>query len=86
MTQLCSPALPVRMETDSAGSPARFFFRDLLHRVLRIEQRWQIDTDWWDAEGRVHRDYYAVTTLEGALIVLCYDHLEPGWYISRVYD
>ena len=86
MTRLWSEGELIRIETDSQGRPVRFFWHERLHRLRHIEQRWQVDTDWWDAEGRVYRDYYAVTTLDGLLCVFYLDHVTEAWYLGRIYD
>lgn len=86
MTRLWAEGEPVRMEMDSEGRPVRFRWREQLYRLQRVQQRWQVDSDWWSAEGRVWRDYWAVITIEGLLCVLYYDHLTSEWRMTRAYD
>ncbi len=76
----------IEMESDSAGRPVRFGWRGRTYRLQRVQQRWQVDSDWWSAEGRVWRDYMAVVTLEGLFCVIYYDYLDECWHMSRVYD
>lgn len=86
MTRLWVEGEPIQMETDSEGRPVRFRWRGRLYRLQRVQQRWQVDSDWWSAEGRIWRDYWAVTTFEGLLCVIYYDHLTAAWRIAREYD
>lgn len=84
MTRLLSE--PLTVQTDAAGRPLRFTWRNLHFRVAAIHQHWQVDTDWWDEAGRVYRDYVAVTTQDGLFCVLAYDHLTARWFLSHAYD
>ena len=71
---------------DSEERPVRFRWQGRLYRLQRVQQRWQVDSDWWSAEGRVWRDYLAVTTFEGIFCVIYYDHLRDGWFVGCMYD
>lgn len=86
MTRLWSASEPILVEQNRTGVPTRFFWRKRVHRVRRIEQRWQIDTDWWADSGRVWRDYLALTTSEGLLCVIYQDLMDKKWFISKIYD
>ncbi|MCB0148382.1 MAG: hypothetical protein M9936_32290 [Caldilinea sp.] len=77
---------PIFAQTDAAGRPVTFVLSEYRYRLLRIEQYWEVDTDWWAEAGRVWRRYGAATTLEGVLVVLFYDVLREGWYLEKVYD
>jgi len=77
---------PILAQTDDAGRPVTFVLSEHRYRLLRIEQHWEVDTDWFSDAGRVWRRYVAATTLEGVLVVLFYDVLREGWYLEKVYD
>jgi hypothetical protein len=86
MTRLWSDGEPIRVETDSSGRPTRFEWRSRLYRLQRIQQHWQVDTDWWSEEGRIWRDYLTVTTGDGLLCVIYCDLLTGDWRMEKAYD
>ena len=85
MTRIWSEGESIRVESDRAGLPVRFFWHGR-RQVQQIVQRWQVDSDWWLSEGRVWRDYFAAITTDGLLIVFYYDHLRSEWRLARIYD
>ncbi len=76
----------VTVDEDRYGQPVRFSWNGRRHRVDEVCQRWRIETDWWDGEGPVSREYVAVTTEEHLLCVLYRDLQDGRWVLSRVYD
>lgn len=86
MTRLWKEGVPVQVETDPRGDVRSFTWNRRTHAADKIRQRWQVDTDWWTEEGRVHRDYQAVTTTDGLLCVLYFDFEDEEWYLSKLYD
>ncbi|MCB0074137.1 MAG: hypothetical protein KDE20_21880 [Caldilineaceae bacterium] len=86
MTRLWPQGQPIDVATDSHGRPVRFDWQGRSHRLKQVQQRWQVDTDWWSEEGRVWRDYQAVITTDGLLCVLYLDLLEQRWYLAKLYD
>jgi hypothetical protein len=86
MTRLWAEGESLQVETDSQGNPVRFVWRGRRHRLQRIQQRWQVDSDWWSAEGRVWRDYWAVVTFDGLLCVIYQNLQDRAWYMAKEYD
>jgi hypothetical protein len=86
MTRQWQAGEPIEMECDERGRPTGFRWRGKRHGLHRIRQRWTVDTDWWSDGGRVHRDYLAVTTLDGLLCVIYHDRLDDEWRLARLYD
>ena len=88
MTRLFNPALPITIESDSAGRPVRFSVHGRRQRLAQVLQHWRVDADWWVEEGAVHREYWAVTTLEGVMCVIYRDtaSTEDGWFLVKIYD
>lgn len=87
MSRLFNPPLKIDMHTDSQGRPVYFDLNDRRHKLAKVLQHWQVDTDWWTPEGRVHRDYWAVTTVKGMLcVIFCDLEGEGGWFLSKLYD
>ncbi len=71
MSRLWPEGESISVQTDDAR-PARCAFTwqgAATHRLAQIQQRWQVDTDWWSEAGRIWRDYVAVTTTDGLLCV-----------------
>ncbi len=86
MSRLWPEGEPVAVLANAAAQPVRFTWQGRSHRVAQVQQQWQVDADWWRAEGRVKRAYHAVTTSSGLLCVL-YQDLESGaWFLAKVYD
>jgi hypothetical protein len=75
----------VQVEKNPRGQIDSFAWNDRTHTVEKVWQRWQVDSDWWTEQGRVHRDYHAVTT-DGFLCVLYFDFQDEQWYLSKLYD
>jgi hypothetical protein len=86
MTRLFHPAVPITVELDADGSPRQFRWQERLHQVARVEQCWQVDTDWWTPAGRASRAYFALTTQTGLLCVVYHDRLAAAWCLSCAYD
>lgn len=87
MTRLWTTGHAIEVERNPRASTVRAFtWRGRMHTVQKVRQRWQVDTDWWSEEGRVHRDYWRVTTTDGLCCDLYLDLLDEQWYIARCYD
>lgn len=86
MSRLWPDGEPIAMHTDAQGRPVHFTWRGQLHRLGRIHQRWQVDVDWWHSEGRVWREYLAVTTSAGLLCVIYRDLERQSWHLAKLYD
>lgn len=76
----------IRCTLDDSGRPLHFQWHGRRHVVERVVQQWQVDTDWWAPDGRVHRDYWAAITAEGVLLVFFLDHSDGKWYLAKIYD
>lgn len=75
MTHLWPDGTPITVVSNGIGRPRRLLWQGHNHAVERIVQQWRIDVDWWETIGRVWRDYYAVTTDGGLLVVIYYCRL-----------
>jgi hypothetical protein len=74
------------VQCNSEQQPVSFAWRGRMHRLAQVQQRWQVDVDWWSIEGRVHRAYLAVTTTSGLLCVIYQDLERAAWFLAKVYD
>lgn len=86
MTRLWSEGESIRVLQDGHGRPRQFVWKGQTHWVGEVHQMWEVDTDWWSEEGRVYRDYFALTTDNGLLCVLYHDRLHSQWRLAKVYD
>jgi hypothetical protein len=86
MTRLWTEGETITVRLSERGWPVEFTWQGRLHGVQIIRQRWQVDTDWWTDEGRVWREYLALTTTDGLLCVVYFDLLNQSWHLSSVYD
>ena len=86
MTRLWPDGTEITVVVDERGQPAVFDWQGRRYRLQRVQQRWQIDSDWWSETGRVWRTYLAVTTENGLFCVIYYDMLAQVWYLEKLYD
>jgi hypothetical protein len=86
MTRLWTAGNGIDVKKDSHGRILTFIWQGRAHSVQKVRQHWQVDTDWWSDEGRVHREYYAVTTTDGLFCVLYLDFQDEEWYLAKFYD
>jgi hypothetical protein len=76
----------ITVAVDEDGVVSHFVWQEQQHRVERIVQRWQIDTEWWRGEGRIWREYLALITGDKLFCVIYYDRLCDEWRLIRLYD
>ncbi len=86
MTRLWTGGQGIAVERDARGNLISFTWEGRTYPIQTIQERWQADTDWWSAEGRVYREYLTVTTTNGLLCVLYLDFLDEQWYLAKIYD
>jgi hypothetical protein len=86
MSRLWPEGEPIAMQTNAQAQPVRFTWRERTYRLARVQQRWEVDVDWWRTEGRVWRAYLAVTTTDGLLCVIYQDLEKQSWFLAKLYD
>lgn len=86
MTRLWSSGREITVETDAHGHVRSFTWQGRKWKIHQVYQRWQVDSDWWSAEGHAQREYLALTTTDGLLCVLYQDLLDERWYLAKMYD
>jgi len=84
MTRLWPDGEPIPMTLDDSGNPATFRWREQIHPVQHIANRWRVDGYWWDS--RVRREYFKLTTETGWLVILYRDLSTSAWFLQRLYD
>ena len=85
MTRLWSEG-PTSASSSTASGRSAAFMAGAPPPLCSMVQQWQVDTDWWAPKGGIERDYFAVTTGDGMLVVLYHDRLADEWWLSNLYD
>mgnify|MGYP001216044698 FL=1 len=68
----------VWVEENAAGLPAVLKGRRR-QKIIRIEDRWRIDDEWWRSEP-VTRFYYAVLLVSGQKVVIYKNLAKNTWH------
>lgn len=84
LSQFWPAGAPIAVATDHRGRPVALRWGGVTRRVAARLARWRLDLRWWDRP--VRRDYVALITHDGLLLVLFYDRLGDAWYLQRLYD
>ena len=82
MSRLLAPPIPVDVEVDAGGSPARI--NRPLSGALEVVARWRVELDWWLQP--VRRDYWRVVYEGRLLCEVFHDHDRHTWFLERVFD
>ena len=83
MTRLCDPPLPVEVELDERGVPARVSAGPL-RGTLRPASRWIADADWWARP--ITREYWKAVLGGDLLVEIFHDLHQDAWFLERIYD
>ncbi len=84
MTRLYQPAQSIKSMSGDEGEPFAFQWREQVHRVLHLSNRWRVQTEWWRME--IWREYFQVDTHSGFTCVIYRDLVTDQWYLERIYD
>ena len=79
--------VPIRVRTDAAGRPraVRRRGRPETRRVMRVQDRWRIDDEWWRAQP-ISRLYHALLLDDGTLLTVYHDLVADTWFEQRDSD
>lgn len=77
---------PITIVVDDGGIPTEFVWQEQRHLVDKVLQKWELETDWWRAEGCIRRLYLAVFTDHRMVCVIYHDLLREEWRLLRLYD
>src|SRR5438270_13921849 len=84
MTELLTPARPVRVRLDADGVPTHLESAAGWQPVTRVLNRWRIDCDWW--RDPVSREYWRVLMGDVLALECFFNRVYGGWLMLRVYD
>lgn len=86
MSRLFLGGETIGVDLDAKGNPIRFTWLGQPYAVDHIYQHREVDMAWWSEEGPTHRDIFALTTTDGMLCVIHFDHLDGYWHLEKMYD
>lgn len=84
MTRFWPQGTPIGVVVDARGQIQTLRWAGRRHQVTAVVARWRLDVHWW--ETPVRRDYAALLTDSGMLLVLFRDRQAGGWFVQRLYD
>jgi hypothetical protein len=72
---------PVRVTVDpQTGLPLVLHERNRARRIVRIQDSWQVDDEWW--REPISRRYLQVVLANGALRTLFHDRIADRWFVQ----
>lgn len=76
--------VPLWVRADAAGQPLAVRRGRWAgpRRVVRVQDRWRIDDEWW-REHPISRLYYTVVLEDDTLLTLYHDLLADAWFEQR---
>ncbi len=76
----------ITVTLNQSENPISLTWQGRKYTIEHVHQRQEVDLGWWSDEGRTHRNLFTVTTTDGMLCVIYFDHLDEQWYIEKVHD
>jgi hypothetical protein len=78
---------PIIVTVDDDGVPTQFIWQGKRHKVAKIlKPPWELEIDWWRAEGGIHRLSLLVFTDRGMVCVIYLNQENGEWRFRRRYD
>ena len=84
MTKLLQLSAGLQVREGGRGEPLAFLYRGKERKVGQVLMTWRISQEWW--KRPVERDYFRVSTEDGAVCELYRDLLSGAWHLQRIYD
>ena len=73
---------PLEVTEDGWQQPVSIALNRRILLVASVDDRWQVDDEWW-RERPISRRYYQVTTADGRRLTIFRDQANGGWYHQR---
>lgn len=73
---------PLEVTEDGWQQPVSIALNRRILLVASVDDRWQVDDEWW-RERLISRRYYQVTTADGRRLTIFRDQANGGWYWQR---
>jgi hypothetical protein len=66
--------------------PERFTYRDTLYQIIRVEENWILQGNWWMAEEK--RTYFRVQLRYGVAVLYLREvkNQPPVWMLESMFD
>ena len=79
--------VPLRVRADADGRPRAVRRRGWSEsrRVVRVQDRWRIDDEWWRAQP-ISRLYHTLLLDDGTLLTVYHDLLADTWFEQQDRD
>ena len=86
MTRWLRPPVPLQVQCEPDGRPARLRRAGRDRTVTHIGDTWVLPAAWWDDGGPLcaERTYYRIV-LDGMVVYQVF-HAADQWYLERVVD
>jgi len=84
MSRFWPDGLPITVTCDALLAPVSFAWNGHRHTISAIQERWRVDEGWW--KRRVWREYFALITHSGLLVLIYHDVRIDTWRLQRLYD
>lgn len=73
---------PLRVETDSDGTPRRVHHRGRWRAVTQVRERYRTDDRWW-TDAPASREYFELLLEDGSPFAVFHDRIDTRWYAQR---
>lgn len=84
VTRLWPAGLPLEVQCDELGAPARLRLHGGWHPVAEVAARWRVRRGWW--RGGHWREYATVATAGRVLVTLGRELPEGQWVVVALHD
>jgi hypothetical protein len=84
MTRFWPAGEPIAVACTQERQPTVVTLQRQRERVTQVLARWRVDEGWW--RQRIWREYIALVTDQGRLLLIYHDLLTDCWYLQRLYD
>jgi hypothetical protein len=72
---------PIQVTADPhSGLPLALRERNRAHRIVRVQDMWQIDDEWW--REPISRRYLQVILRDGTIRTLFHDQIANCWFVQ----
>ena len=81
--RLLNPPRPVQVKLNDADRPMAITLKGKALKIIKIDEIWEVDTEWWRPRG-ISRRYFRVTTEGDRDVTIFWDLGQGGWYRQNV--
>ncbi len=82
MSPFFDPPESITVELTPLGKPRAFVWREQVHEVVTLANRWRNDEGWWREHGHIKREYFKLKTNTKHLVYIYHELPDGPWYIQ----